>query len=76
MASINEEPEDEFWYRCNDCEGTGSISVATDASQRTYVLAQCPDCDGLGFFQGEAGAEKYGFVRISANDPNKLYGED
>jgi DnaJ-class molecular chaperone len=73
MTGISEEPEDEFWYRCKDCEGTGVTSVPTDASQRTYAEGQCADCGGLGFFQGEAGGEQYGFVRISANDPNELY---
>jgi DnaJ-class molecular chaperone len=69
----NEEPEDEYWYQCKDCEGTGAISVATDASQRTFVQAECPGCGGSGYFEGEAGAERYGYIRVSANDHNQPY---
>lgn len=72
----NAEPEDEYWYRCKDCDGTGVTSVPTGPSQRTFAQGECADCGGLGFFEGEAGSERYGYIRVSANDSSQLYNHE
>ena len=35
---------DEYWFECEDCEGTGSASIG----------GKCPGCEGLGYYEGDA----------------------
>lgn len=47
---------DEYWFECDDCEGTGEVSVPDEETgdEGVLVTATCPDCGGLGFYQGDA----------------------
>ena len=35
---------DEYWFECDDCEGTGSATIG----------GECAGCGGLGFYEGDA----------------------
>lgn len=50
---------DEIWFECPECEGTGKINIPDPESvlaggdpEAVSVEATCPDCDGLGFYEG------------------------
>lgn len=48
---------DEYWFECDDCEGTGTMSVTdydADEDGRVTVEGTCPGCDGFGFIGGDA----------------------
>lgn len=56
---------DEFWFECDECEGTGKVSIPDpdedpdeDANGNEvyhyYIEAICPVCNGLGFYEGDA----------------------
>jgi DnaJ-class molecular chaperone len=52
---VGDDPE-EYWFECDDCEGTGRVDVPDDEQwdQGVVVEATCPGCDGLGVVEGEA----------------------
>ncbi|GLW10102.1 hypothetical protein Misp01_52310 [Microtetraspora sp. NBRC 13810] len=45
---------DEYWFECEDCEGTGTVNVPDGLDESTSVSAECPGCGGLGFYEGDA----------------------
>ncbi|MHA7133693.1 hypothetical protein [Oerskovia turbata] len=45
---------DEYWFECDDCEGSGQVNVPVDRDERFTELAECPGCGGLGFIGGDA----------------------
>lgn len=48
---------DEYWFECDDCEGTGKVNITdydADEDGGVSALSTCPDCDGLGFYEGDA----------------------
>lgn len=47
---------DEYWFECDDCEGTGRVSIPDEdeGDDGVYVEATCPGCDGLGVIEGDA----------------------
>ena len=47
---------DEYWFECDDCEGTGSVSVPDPElwDQGVSNLRTCPGCNGLGYVEGDA----------------------
>lgn len=45
---------DEYWFECDDCEGTGKVNVPDGEDEGVSVLLTCPGCDGLGVTEGEA----------------------
>lgn len=44
----------EYWFECEDCEGTGSVNVPDGLDKSTSVSAACPGCGGLGSWEGDA----------------------
>lgn len=45
---------DEIWIECEDCEGTKTVDIPDEEDETLTVVAQCPGCDGLGFYAGDA----------------------
>lgn len=48
---------DEYWFECDDCGGTGKVSVPdfdADEDGGVSVEATCGTCGGLGFYEGDA----------------------
>lgn len=45
---------DEYWFECNDCEGTGEVNIPIGADEHVTELGECPGCGGLGFIEGDA----------------------
>jgi DnaJ-class molecular chaperone len=45
---------DEYWFECEDCEGAGAVNVPDGLDESISVSAECPDCGGLGFYEGDA----------------------
>ena len=45
---------DEYWFECEDCEGTGTMDGPDGLDESTTVSAACPRCGGLGFYEGDA----------------------
>jgi DnaJ-class molecular chaperone len=45
---------DEYWFECDDCEGTGKVSILVTANESVHELLRCPGCDGLGSIEGDA----------------------
>lgn len=48
---------DEIWFQCSDCEGSGRVNVPDEESwlagdESVYVEAECPQCGGLGMYEG------------------------
>nr|WP_053211451.1 GIY-YIG nuclease family protein [Streptomyces antibioticus] len=37
----------EYWFRCDDCDGTGTVNVPDGPDESVTAPAQCPDCGGL-----------------------------
>lgn len=44
---------DEYWFECDNCEGTGQANYQVDEEGNT-VPDTCADCSGLGFIGGDA----------------------
>lgn len=54
---VNNGPGDdpnEYWFECDDCAGTKTVSVPVEGDEPVTELVTCPGCDGLGFIQGDA----------------------
>jgi DnaJ-class molecular chaperone len=50
---------DEYWFECDDCEGTGQVSFPSvdddgNVEEGVDVTGTCPGCDGTGSFLGDA----------------------
>lgn len=47
---------DEYWFECDDCEGSGTVRVPDGeyGDEGVYVEATCPGCDGRGSVEGDA----------------------
>lgn len=45
---------DEYWFECDDCEGTGKVHVPVGLDENCTELLECPGCGGLGFYEGDA----------------------
>lgn len=41
---------DEYWFECEDCEGTGMVH---DSDPINSTLGTCPVCGGSGFIEGD-----------------------
>lgn len=55
---------DEYWYKCKDCNGTGSMDYADDPDGGLVFNGGCPGCDGKGVVEGDEDDEQYGWVRV------------
>jgi len=44
---------DEYWFECEDCEGTGTVNVPDGLDESTSVSGECPGCGGMGFYEGD-----------------------
>ena len=56
--------DDEYWYLCQDCGGTGAVNVPNGLDESVTVSAQCPVCEGRGINEGDADDESYGGIRV------------
>lgn len=45
---------DEYWFECNDCEGSGVVQVPIALDVNDTEEGECPTCDGDGFIEGDA----------------------
>ena len=54
----------EYWYRCQDCDGTKRVNVPDGDDDGITVLRECPGCGGIGVIEGDAGDEAHGWVRV------------
>ena len=57
---------DEYWFECDDCKGTGKVTIPDYGEDRdggVYVEATCPGCDGRGVYEGDADDVESGRVR-------------
>jgi DnaJ-class molecular chaperone len=59
MKRVNNGPgddPDEYWFECGDCAGDGGVSVPDeeDGDQGVVVMADCPNCGGSGYIEGDA----------------------
>lgn len=61
--------DDEFWYRCQDCEGTGEVNVPDGPDESVVVSGTCPVCNGIGVVEGDEDDEQYGWVRVPSRVP-------
>ena len=44
----------EYWFECDDCEGTGQVNFPVGMDENFTEPGECPGCGGLGFYQGDA----------------------
>jgi DnaJ-class molecular chaperone len=56
--------EDEYWYKCKDCDGTGTVNVPVGLDVSMVVGSECPGCGGTGVIQGDEDDEEHGWVRV------------
>lgn len=59
LKRVNNGPDDdpeEYWFECDDCEGTGKVNSPCWENGREGIsaLGTCPGCNGLGFIEGDA----------------------
>lgn len=45
---------DEYWFECEDCTGSGEVSVPVGLDEDVTELGECPGCGGYGFVEGDA----------------------
>ncbi len=55
IDGVGDDP-DEYWFECDDCEGSGRVSVPDeeDGDEGVYVDGVCPNCGGIGAIEGDA----------------------
>lgn len=49
----------EYWFECDDCEGTGQVNIPVGLDENVIELCECPGCEGLGFIGGDADDVRY-----------------
>ena len=50
---------DEYWFECDDCGGSKEVTIPyvdefDNFEEGVVEAVTCPNCDGLGFVQGDA----------------------
>ncbi|MFE6967122.1 hypothetical protein ACFVAJ_18560 [Agromyces sp. NPDC057679] len=59
-----DDDDDEYWYQCNECEGTGQVNIPVGSDESITSPGTCPNCEGSGVIQGDSDDELYGFIRV------------
>ena len=55
-----DQDDDEYWYKCKDCNGEGTEELPEEPP----ITVTCGGCDGYGVIQGDADDEQNGWVRV------------
>ncbi len=56
--------DEEYWFECQDCEGSGSVNVPDGLDESSNVILTCPVCNGSGVVEGDEDDLGSGWKRV------------